>query len=67
LRSAAQPRQQLAGRLAAGVPVTLEKRRQALLAQATRIDRCGIPLQERQRDAGVDRPEHLGSTGPEAI
>jgi hypothetical protein len=39
LGAAAQPRQQLAGGLAAGIPVALEKRRKALLTETASIDR----------------------------
>ena len=41
LGAAAQPLEQLAGGLAAGVSVALEKRGQALLAQAAGVGRAG--------------------------
>jgi hypothetical protein len=52
--------------LAAGIALTLEERREALLTEPARVGRAGIATQERQRDRRVDRTEHLARPGPEA-
>ena len=66
LGAAAQPLEQLAGGFAARVAVSFEERVEALLAQATGIGRRRVAAQERQRNAGVHRAEHLGGARPEA-
>ena len=64
---AAEPVEQLAGRLAPAVVVARQPLRQALVGQRARVDGRRVTLQERERDRAVEIAEDHGRSGPEAL
>src|SRR5882672_10301708 len=61
----AQALDELGGSATAGVRVTREKRRHPLLAETARGLRGRVPVEELERDGGVDVGEDLRSARPE--